>query len=440
MAIKDIHVGALLKRTVKEIGGDKVPVYAAQMAYALFFSLFPLLIFAAALLSLVADRPQIVQWIGGNVGRALPPDVADLLLVTIRKVLDAKGAPGLLSFGILTTAWSGSAVFGALRDALNAAYDVEETRPWWLRYLMQLAALAISGVVLLAATIILVRGETVVQWIAHLLHMDSAARITWTVIQFPLAIGGVVLVLWLLYYFLPNCKHQGKAYLFIGATVTTVLWLAATMLFRLYVQRFHAVNPAYGAIGAILVLLTWMYYSMFVLLVGGELNAELQATRARNGTPTTQKARTQHEDAAGSVEAVQGANGRSGARTIALLPAGPRRTFAPQELSARGLLSFLEDLADDAVTLVRRESALLRIEIAHAAKGLGFGTLWTATGAIFGLLGAFSVVAAIVLLPGDQWLPRDRYWLSAAIVCLLTGAFCYFALTRARTALRDRGR
>lgn len=283
MTIGGIEVGGIVRRIAKEVGNDKIPGYAAQMAYALFFSLFPLLIFAAALLTLVADKQQVIAWMADNVARTLPPDVADVLLETMRKVLDAKDAPGLLSFGILTTAWSGSAVFGALRDGLNAAYDVEETRPWWKRYLIQLAALAVAGIVLLAATVVLVRGEVVVRWIAHVAHLDAAARMTWTVLQFPLAILGVILVLWLLYYILPDCKHQGKRYLFVGATVTTILWLLATLLFRLYVQRFHAVNPAYGAIGAILVLLTWMYYSMFVLLAGGELNAELQRTNRAGG-------------------------------------------------------------------------------------------------------------------------------------------------------------
>src|SRR2546423_2527479 len=103
------------------------------------------------------------------------------------------------------------------------------------------------------------------------------------IVQYPLAIGALVAVLWLIYYLLPNCRHHDKRILIIGALIATMLWIAATLLFRLYVQKFNALNPAYGAIGAIMVLLTWMYYSSFVLLAVGELMAEIEAGAGERG-------------------------------------------------------------------------------------------------------------------------------------------------------------
>src|SRR5919202_5344522 len=287
MVIKGYDVWPLLKKTGKEIGEDKVAVYASQMAYSFFFSLFPLLLVAASLLGLVVDRQTVMSWFSGRVAAALPGDVASLLGKTIGKVVSAEGAPGLLSFGIVAAAWSGSAIFGTFMDGLNAAYEVEENRPWWKRQLLRLGMLAVSGVILLAATVILLNGEGVTQWLGARLGLGRAAVMVWTAVQFPLAIAFVVGLLWLQYYFLPNRRARSKSAVLAGAVVATVLWLAATLLFRLYVQSFHKMNEAYGAIGAIMVLLTWMYYSSFVLLASGELASELEqgTGRAAGGQP-----------------------------------------------------------------------------------------------------------------------------------------------------------
>ena len=284
MVVKGYDVVALLKSTWREIGEDRVPVYAARMAYNFFFALFPLLIVFAALLNLVADKQQVMGWFTGQVAMALPRDVASLLEKTIAAVVFAEGAPGLLSFGLLTAVWSGSGIFGSFREGLNAAYGVRETRAWWKQYALQIGSLAVAGIIVVTATLVLLNGEGVMQWVGTHLGLGRATTLAWTVVQFPLALAALVGMLWLQYLYLPDCRHLGKRYVLVGAVVATALWLAATLLFRLYVQNFHALNPAYGAIGAVMVLLTWMYYSSFVLLAAGELSAELQAGTGRIGT------------------------------------------------------------------------------------------------------------------------------------------------------------
>src|SRR5438309_8075351 len=188
MLIRGYDVVALAKKTWAEIGKDKISVYAAQMAYSFFFALFPLLLFFAALLSLVADKQTVMGQFNSRLSSALPGDVASLLGKTLGTVVFAKGAPGLLSFGLITAAWSGSSIFGALRTALNAAYDVDETRPLWKQYALQLGMLALAGVILVLATVILLNGEGVVGWIGEHLHLTTVTTLIWTIIQFPLAI------------------------------------------------------------------------------------------------------------------------------------------------------------------------------------------------------------------------------------------------------------
>lgn len=424
MTVKGYDVGVLLKKTWKEIGEDRVPVYAAQMAYNFFFSLFPLLLFFAALLGMIADKQQVMGWFSGPAVSALPSAVAELLRQTIAAVIFAKGAPGLLSFGLLTAAWSGSAIFGSFRDALNAAYEVTERRPWWKRYLLQLGALVVAGVVVVAATVILLNGEGIVQWIGDRVGLGAAMVKLWTILQFPIAVGALVLLLWLLYLYLPNCEHQGKKYVLVGAIVATVLWLGATLLFRLYVQKFHAMNPAYGAVGAIMVLLTWMYYSSFVLLAAGELSSELQAGTGRVEARDVAKERVAHSTKARDERGAKALEPRyaserqprwtSDARVERVAPVA-----ATNGTGRAGVLRLLGDLVRDGATLVKRELAMARAEIRAIVRGVSRGTAMVATGGVLALLGALSTISGIILLVGDQWLPRDRYWLAAVIVMVL---------------------
>jgi membrane protein len=264
----------IVKTLVAKISEDKIDTYAALMAYYFFFSLFPLLLFLAALVSVVGDREKMLDWVLGQVSNVVPPDAMNLVRTTVEHVVFSPRAPGILSLGILFAVWSGSGVFGALIDALNQVYEVSETRPWWRRQILRIVCLFASAVIVLVATLVLLNGESIVSFVGRLIGLGPAAVFAWTVGQIPLAIAFVVLLLAFLYWLLPNV-HQNFRRVWVGALTATVLWLAATLLFRLYVQHFNAFNPAYGAVGAIMVLLTWMYYTMFVILLGGELNAML---------------------------------------------------------------------------------------------------------------------------------------------------------------------
>lgn len=273
MIIGGHSVGPLLRKTAKEIGEDKLTSLAASAAYNFFFSLFPLLLFLAPLMSLFGDKEAIVTFLMTQLTSVMPPDQLDAVRPVLVNVVFAKSAPTLLSIGLLLAAWSGSTVFGNLITALNTAFDVEETRSWFKQQLIRLGTFALAAVILLLTTIILVGGEDIARKVGEILGMGEGFVRIWNLIQFPLALVGLFGLAFVMIYFLPNLK-QTKKHALVGAAVTTVLWLLATVLFRLYIQNFPP-NPAYGFIGGIIILLTWMYYTMFVMLVGGELASEL---------------------------------------------------------------------------------------------------------------------------------------------------------------------
>jgi membrane protein len=302
MTLGGYNVGPLLKKTVREVGADKLTSLAASAAYNFFFSLFPLLLFLAPLLSLVGDQQQMVEFLMGQLTSVMPPEQLQALRPVLEKIVFTKSAPGLLSIGLLLAAWSGSTVFGSLIGSLNTAYDVEETRPWIKQQLIRLGTFALAAIILILTTVIFLGGEDIANRIGGWLHLGSAFVTMWKFIQFPLALVGLFGLAFVMIYFLPNLKQQ-KSHAVVGAAITTVLWLLATLLFRIYIQHFPP-NPAYGIIGGVIILLTWMYYTMFVMLVGGELASELHhgtgAVEPRKGAVYYGRVVTESGDAAGS--------------------------------------------------------------------------------------------------------------------------------------------
>jgi membrane protein len=276
VVIRGYRVGQLLKATGKGILSDNVPGLAAQAAYNAFFSIFPFFLFAAPLISLIGDREKTFTWLMNQLATVVPSEAIDLVRSVIKDVVFSKNAPGLISVGAVLALWSGSAVFGALMSTLNSAYNVRETRPLWKRVPIQLASVLVTGALVGVASIVMLAGPEIAHGLGLQLGIDRQLVLAWTIVQYPIAVAMIVLAFYLIYRFLPNLKQRSREIL-VGAIAGTVLWLIVTIAFRLYVADFSSYNKTYGTIGGVIVLLTWMYLSMFVLLAGGELNSELHA-------------------------------------------------------------------------------------------------------------------------------------------------------------------
>jgi len=273
MVIKGFRVWPLLRGTVREIGADRIPTLAASAAYNFFFSLFPLLLFLSPMLAVIGDRDETMGWLMAQLTSTLTPTQAEAMRPLLQRIVFAENAPSLMSIGLLLAAWSGSNIFGTLMEALNTAYDVKESRPWVRQQIIRLGVFVVGVVVIVLATTIFLQGEAIATRVGTALHLAPAAIWTWKVLQYPIASLGLVTLAFITFYFLPNAR-QRRGQVLLAAVVTTALWIAATLLFRVYVNYFPP-NDAYGLIGAVIVLLTWMYYTMFVLLCGGELASEI---------------------------------------------------------------------------------------------------------------------------------------------------------------------
>lgn len=275
MIIKGYTLGPLLSRTRQEILDDGIPGLAAQTAYYFFFSLFPLFLFLAPLLAFVGDKEKTFGWLIAQLGSVLPGEGMTLIRDVVKDVVYSENAPGIMSIGAVLAIWSGSNVFTAIMGALNTAYDVSETRSWWKRRLIAIAAVIGAGAVLLLTTAVMLGGSRMAHWVGRQIGLSEGAATVWSYIQFPLALALLIGMAWLIYYFLPNVsQHPWRA--LVGALVASVLWILVTLLFRTYVANFGSYNKTYGTIGGVIVLMTWMYLCMLVLLSVGELNAELE--------------------------------------------------------------------------------------------------------------------------------------------------------------------
>ena len=273
MIIKGYRVESLAKCVGKEVLDDDVLGLSAELAYYFFFSLFPILLFITPVLSFFGNEQEIVNKVLLQLGTTIPPEAHKLVADVVRSVVTTN-APGLMSVGALLALWAGSNVFNNLINALNRAYDVEETRPFWKRRLIAMAMVIAAGLVVGTATIAVVAGDFIIAWTGRLLGLDAATQLVISVARYVIAFSILVAMAWVTYRVLPNTR-QNKWHILVGAIFTTVTWALATFAFKLYVVNFGNYSATYGTIGGIIALLTWMYLTMVVLLTGGELASEL---------------------------------------------------------------------------------------------------------------------------------------------------------------------
>lgn len=275
MVILGFRVIELLKKTWAEVWKDNVLGMSAEAAYNLFFSIFPLLLFLAPLLSLVGDEAVIITSTIGRLAPVIPPGALIVIDQVLRDAVFSETAPALMSLGALLAAYTGSNMIATIASALNRAYGVTDPRPFLKRRLLAIALLVAVGITLTFSTTIIVAGKSFFSFLVRTIGVEPQAAAVWEVLRYPVAFLFVVGVLWLIYYFMPAIK-QKKSHVLAGAVFAASAWVVVTLIFRYYVTNVATYSATYGVLGGVIILLSWIYLTMFVVLVGGELNSELQ--------------------------------------------------------------------------------------------------------------------------------------------------------------------
>ena len=206
--------------------------------------------------------------------RVAPGEVLSIVQDQILKIAHEKNG-GLLTIGMLGTIWSTSSGVTAIIDTLNQAYDIQESRPWWKVRLMAIGlTLALALFIVISFALVLV-GPTLAEKVAVWLHMGPAFAWTWKILQWPVVFGLVAFAIAMIYYYAPDAEQEW-IWITPGSILATVLWLLISLGFKFYVIHFTSYNATYGAIGGVIVLMLWFYVSALAVLVGAELNAEIE--------------------------------------------------------------------------------------------------------------------------------------------------------------------
>jgi membrane protein len=271
----------ILKRTFRAAYDDNCLGLAAQLAYYFFLALFPALLFLLALASLFPF--ELIQDLLSSLALVAPPDVLSIIRDQLTKIATGDDR-GILTIGIVGAVWSSSAALGAMIDAMNRAYDVTESRPWWKVRLIAMALTIALAVFILVSSLLVLVGPMVAEWLGRYAGYGIAFEWAWKILQWPLAVLLTTTGLAIVNYVAPDVRQEWR-WTIPGSIFGTILWLLTSLAFKVYVARFADYNETYGAIGGVMVLMLWFYLSGLAILVGAEMNAEIEHASPEGKNP-----------------------------------------------------------------------------------------------------------------------------------------------------------
>jgi membrane protein len=279
----------VVRRLVWETATDTTTGLAAQMAYLLLFALAPVLLFLWHLLGLFGTDPAKLHQMFVILQSFMPPDpkVQDILDTAMASVV-VTGSSGLLAnAGIVLGIYFGTVFIATISRALSHTHGVREDRNWWSKYIISFFMLFWFGIVLLFSFNAIVFGEKLAG-IAEVNFQLAVPLQAWiTYLNLPLIFVALVFLALALYLLTPE-NYLTVRQALPGAIFFSLGWILATKLFQYYVARYDRYNPTYLALASIIVLLTWMYLTCLLLLLGGKLNAILRRERERMRKATLQ--------------------------------------------------------------------------------------------------------------------------------------------------------
>jgi membrane protein len=265
-----LNLKETLSKLWKKVADDDILGNAAQVAFYFSFALFPLLLFLMSLLGIIlSDKKELQEELFLILGQVMPTAAFELVQKTLDEVM-AKSSGGKLTLGILITLWSASAGVDNMRGTLNEVYNLTESRSWFRAKLTSLLLTLALGLMILLALAFVVYGS---QMLDALLPVDSVyllEALKWLVVLIVL-----LLAFALIYNFAPNHEAFQWKWLTPGAVIGVVLWIVLTVGFRIYLQYFDSYAATYGSLGAVIILLLWLYLTALVILTGGAVNAIL---------------------------------------------------------------------------------------------------------------------------------------------------------------------
>jgi membrane protein len=273
MKVSTMPAGEFLKKLARRYSDNAVGDRAAQLSYYFLFALFPFLFFMVTLAAYLPVKDSLNQVLARL--QEVVPDQALEIIKNQLTSLATRQRPHYLWLGIGLALWSASRGVDAVRTSLNLSYDVKESRPWWKTQSLALVLTVGTGAVMLLAIAGVALGGNAGFWLANQFHVDNVWAFAWNWARYPLTGLGVTFVIAVLYYFLPDVKQEWR-FITPGSVIGTLLWLLASWAFSVYVENFGSYDKTYGSIGGVMVMMTWLYITGLIFIIGGEVNAVLE--------------------------------------------------------------------------------------------------------------------------------------------------------------------
>jgi len=266
----------LAVRVWRETNEDGILGHAAELAYYFLLALFPMLIF---LTSLVGFLPGLREAIFTALAKFVPGDAMRLVSETLSDVTRNRSG-GLISFGLLGALWAASGGVTAVMGALNVAYDAREERSFWKVRLIAVGLTIMLALLVVGGTTLVMFGDRFAAWLASQLGLGTAFAVVWGAVHYLVGFALLFLGLELIYYYGPNVEQDWK-WVTPGAVFAVVSIVVASLLFSLYLRFAPDYSATYGSLGAVIVLMLWLYLMGAVILIGGEIDAEIDHASRR---------------------------------------------------------------------------------------------------------------------------------------------------------------
>ncbi|MEH6500312.1 MAG: YihY/virulence factor BrkB family protein [Pseudoalteromonas distincta] len=270
--LRGVSTWTLIKRSFSEFDDNDMSTYAAALAFRALLSLFPFLLFLTATLSFF-NVPEFFNWLRDQAAIAFPPMVMEMIDPVLDQLQDENST--ILSISIIMAIWVSSTGMRSLMNAMNNAYNVQESRPAWKLFPLSIGFTLGMGLLLMLAAGFMVIGPAAAEWLANQLGMKDLWTSLWGWLRWPFVVVILMFVVAMIYYLTPDVEQEFR-FITPGSVIAVVVWIGASIGFGIFARNFGNFQLFYGGIGAVIILLLYFYVSAAVMLYGAQLNAVVE--------------------------------------------------------------------------------------------------------------------------------------------------------------------
>ena len=270
--------GGVIKRTLREFKDDNLTDLAAALTYYGVLAIFPMLIVIVSVLGLIGN--SVTQPLLRNLGAVAPGPAQTIFKNAVTNIQSHQGTSGVLFVvGLVLALWSASGYIAAFMRAANIVWDVPEGRPIYKTIPIRIGVTFVTVVLLTLSALAVVFTGSLAGKVGDVIGVGSTAVQIWDIAKWPVLLLIVAGILAILYYSAPNVRQPGFRWVSPGSVLAVLLWITASALFALYVANFSSYNKTYGSLASAIVFLVWLWITNVAILLGAELNAELERGR-----------------------------------------------------------------------------------------------------------------------------------------------------------------